>query len=328
MRTNNILHFIVILIGFSIFASTVSAQEVERLLQWEMTTQSRFYYPGESVSLRIQITNPSDRDAELWFGSDGIGAFRFLIKDSKGNILQQSKNIERDGIQRHGFLEIPAHQSQVKHIVLNQWCSTLLPSAQYVIVCVVSPYYVPFEPASEISEPTKAQRLPEIALDCHLEVVDMEVDSFIQNLQELMSGAVKPVRTLNESNERILAQEMIAFTESELAVPYQLKILPVAQSTWTRRDIIHSLTLHASPQAAKGLVEFYENPKLRKVDINNDVIEAVYKMRESNDAEILSLTEDFVTKHKRPPIPTDRKLNGNGNTGDSPIKVTEEQIKR
>ena len=126
-----------------IMASAVSAQEVEEAMQWEMVTAKSSYYPGEPVLLSIQITNPLAQNGEVWLGSDSLEAFTFAIKDKKGRVLRQGQRIERSGLTRSGFIQIPAQESQAKRVVLNQWCSTLLSSGDYTIVCTVKPYYVP-----------------------------------------------------------------------------------------------------------------------------------------------------------------------------------------
>jgi len=54
-----------------------------------------------------------------------------------------------------------------------------------------------------------------------------------------------------------------------------------------------------------GLKGFFEDPSNYKDDVKNQIIEAVYKLRESGRTDILDATNEFVAKHKRP-VPAKR----------------------
>ena len=101
----------------------------------------------------------------------------------------------------------------------------------------------------------------------------------------------------------IMAQEMIAHTEMEEAVPLQLQLLEKLADHWTKRALINSLVQAKSAEAASGLVEIFENahPQGRLADVISYAIEVVYKLRDTGKADILQATDAFVATHARPP---------------------------
>jgi len=100
--------------------------------------------------------------------------------------------------------------------------------------------------------------------------------------------------------KRDIAREMLSFTKSELAVPYQLHLLGVEQYTWRKRDIINSLVKSGTLEATNGLVQTIEDPSIYKEDVKHILIDAVYKLRETGKPEIVTATAEFVEKYKRP----------------------------
>ena len=282
-----------------IMASAVSAQEVEEAMQWEMVTAKSSYYPGEPVLLSIQITNPLAQNGEVWLGSDSLEAFTFAIKDKKGRVLRQGQRIERSGLTRSGFIQIPAQESQAKRVVLNQWCSTLLSSGDYTIVCTVKPYYVPREAPSRDKAPPAAQSLREINLECALKLIDTDVAELGDIIADLASKSFQPVRTSEEVIQRSVAREMLAFTESSLAVPQQLRIIESCQYTWLKRDAIKQLSKSGTPEAAQGLARIFEEAAEGQEDVKENIKEEIYRLRATGDPEIVRRTNGFVLRHPR-----------------------------
>ena len=288
-----------VLYGFITIGTTVWAREVEEAMQWNMVAEKSAYAPGEPVLLNIQITNPSEQDGEIWFGSDGLNAFSFKIKDAKGEILQQAGKIERLGLTRWGFVKIPARQFRVKCVVLNQWCSTLLPYGKYTIVCSIEPKYVPENKPNE-EAPLRAQILPTVDLECSLELTEVAMTDFNQIIANLTSKAFQDVHTREGVQERSLAREMLSFTESPLAVTYQLEVLEYWQSTWLARDVIEQLVKSNTLKAAQGLVKILEEEKKTPAKyLKREIVEGVYRLRDKGDPNIINATSEFVSKHPR-----------------------------
>ena len=90
---------------------------------------------------------------------------------------------------------------------------------------------------------------------------------------------------------------MLIFTESALAVPYQLEALPTAPSSWLKLDAINSLAKSKTVDAAIGLVKFSERSSID--DVRYSLVEAVYRMRETGEPDIIKATDEFIQKHPR-----------------------------
>ena len=91
---------------------------------------------------------------------------------------------------------------------------------------------------------------------------------------------------------------MIALTESELAVPYQLQLLRTDSHTRFGPDAVNSLVKSGTLDAAKGLVQIAEDPNIPE-DVKHIFIDGVYRLRETGKPEIITSTENFVSKYKR-----------------------------
>jgi len=137
-------------------------------------------------------------------------------------------------------------------------------------------------------------------------IVQPDSVKFKEILEELAKAAFHTdVGTQSERAERQLGREMLAFTESNLGVPYQLRILKVVMSTWLKKDLINSLARSETLDAATGLAGIIEDPSFYKEDVRPEVVDAVYRLRETGKAEIINATNDFVAKYERPVLPAD-----------------------
>jgi len=291
----------IILISVAMF-NNAYVQGAEQSLQWSIEADKNAYYPGEPVLLTLSIKNSGTQDEKVNFGADGIEAFSFEISDSHGINKAKGDKIQRFGMSRLGTLAIPVGNTAQKKIVLNQWCSTLLEPGQYHVVCNVEYRLRSESIKKEDSEIYKAGPLHKTQLELDIQIINMDSPKFKEILETLVSFEIKP--EAQSKGEwlvyREIAREMLAFTESELAVPYQFQLLRVEQYTWRKRDIINSLVKSGTPEAANGLVEIIEAPSIYIEDVKQNVIDGVYRLRETGNAEIVAATEDFVTKYKRP----------------------------
>jgi len=101
---------------------------------------------------------------------------------------------------------------------------------------------------------------------------------------------------------------MLAFAESDLAVPYQLKLATTATTTWMKWDAINSLVRSGTLEAAEGLMQIIigevENKDCPQCieDVKLQIIDAVYKLRETGKSDIINATNEFILKYKRPPV--------------------------
>jgi len=272
------------------------AQGQEESLDWSIETAKETFYPGEPVLLTLKITNTGKQEEEIDFGADGIEAFSMQIRGRSNKIVAKGGKIQRFGVSRLGTLVVAPGKTGKKLIVLNQWCSTLLPPGQYHIICNVG-YRLESETRNH-----KAGPLHPIELELDINVVEMDDSGFKKILEDLAERAFKRnVRTRSGLEDVWISKEMLTFAESDMAVPYQLKLVKNATTTWMKWDAINSLVRSETLGAANGLMQIIEDcPQCGIEDVKRQVIDAVYRLRETGKSDIINATDEFVAKYKRP----------------------------
>lgn len=293
----------IILVSYVHMPNNACAQEEEQFLEWSIGTSKKAFYPGEPVLLTLNIKNTETWEEEVFFGADGIGAFSMEIRDSNNIIITKGNKIERGGITTVSpFLKVIPGGAGQKSIVLNRWCSTLLPTGKYKVICNVE-YLLRTEFIKmEDSDGFKAGPIHKIQLDLEIQIIEMDKDKFKKIIETLLGSEIKPEAQSKREwmDKREVAREMLAFTESELAVPYQLKLLKNDPRNRFGPDMINTLAKSKTQEAAKGLMEIAEDPNSERMGTKKYMIDAVYRLRETGKAEIINATEGFVAKYKRP----------------------------
>ena len=298
------LQTFIIMVSFIGMLNNVWASGPEEFLEWSIETTKNHFYPGEPVLLTLNIRNTGNREEKVHFGIAGVDAFTMIIHNPNGVIVAKGNKIQRSGIVRLPTCAITPGKIGQKSIVLNQWCSTLLPSGQYHVICNVEYRLRSESRKKEGSEVFKAGPLHETQLELDIQIIELDKPKFKKIVETLAGFEVKPEAQSKGEwlVKRDIAREMLSFTESELAIPYQLHLLGVEQYTWRKHDIINSLVKSGTLEATNGLVRIIENPSIYKEDVKRNLIDAVYKLRETGKPEILTATADFVEKYKRPAI--------------------------
>lgn len=271
------------------------------------------FYPGEPVLLNITFKNKMNDETRILLGDDGYGAFSIEVYDINDKLIEKSKKFERklEGvgeiqIRSMGLLEIPPEGTFIHKIVLNALCSTKLPVGKYHIICNIEPLYLPWKPG-DLSQPHIPVELPLISKQFDIEITKQgkaNIEKIIQNIsKQAFLKDVKDLNSMPKIENRRIAREMLSFTESEFAIPYQLKLLEIADDGWMMRDTINSLAKSGSLEAAKGLVQLLENKSIYIEGLQQDIINAVYKLRETKKLEIIEATKKFAEKYKPIGIP-------------------------
>ncbi len=292
------------ILGLSVdMLNTAYSQEQEESLEWSIETSKKTFYPGEPILLTLNIKNMGRQEVEVGFGPDGIGVFSMEIYDSSNKVMAKGGRIERYGFSTRGTLKVFPNIIGQRPVVLNQWCSTLLPPGQYHIICYAEPYTIP-----KVTDPNiktvKARYLPKVTLELDIEIMKMDESKFKQILADLAKWALKEnVKGREERANRRIAREMLAFAESDLAVSYQLKVLRAEPSTRLKWDVINSLARSGTIEAADGLIQIInEKQDCAEClsDVKPQIIDAVYRLRETGKPDIINATGEFVAKYKRP----------------------------
>jgi hypothetical protein len=296
------LVILIYLVNSFIMITLTYAQKPEDTIYWTIETPKKTYYPGEAVPLTLNIKNNGKQQEKVDFGSDGLEAFLMKIRDSNNTIVVKGDKILRDGMTRIGTLDIGLNETGKKTVVLNRWCSTILPPGKYYISSLVE-YRLRSEATKKPN--TSNTYLPgpthQIQLDCNIELIKPEPNTakckeILDNLSKYeIENNQKPFNEWKQ--ERELAREMIVFTEWEIAAPYQINVLKTSQYTWMKRDAINSLAKSNTLNTVNNLITIVENSTFE--DVKGNIVEAVYKIREKGNKSIINATEEFVKKYKR-----------------------------
>ena len=284
------------------------AEEPNLPLEWSIKSEKDSYYAGEPVLISINIKNSGKQQDEIDFGTEGIGAFSFQLSDLNNTVICKESKIERFGFSvKSPFAYVPIGSTYQKKIILNRWCSTLLQPGQYYVICNID-YRLRSE---DIKVPprmgSKAGPIHAKQLSFNFLIIPTDGEKFKEIIVNLANDALYNIKPGTKNIKELLlkaeiAAEMLTFTDNNMAIPYQLKLLEMEKYTWNKIDIINSLVKSNNVSAVEGLVQIVEDPNIEKDDIKPLLIEGVYKLRETGKAEIISATNDFVAKYKHPPV--------------------------
>ena len=281
------------------------AQESEQSLDWSIEANKNAFYPGEPVLLTLNIKNTGEQEEEVDFGMDGIEAFEIEIRDLNSIVVAKGNKIQKWGISRVGHREVSSGKITQKSIVLNRWCSTLLSPGQYHVICNVD-YRLRSEDQKQPNTIVfKAGPVHRKQLELDIQIVEIDKAKFKEILEALTKFEVKPEAQSKGEwlAKRDIAREMLALTESELAVPYQLQLLRNDPYTWFGPDAVNSLVKSGTLEAATGLMQIIEDPSIHKEKVNPVLIDGVYRLRDTGKADIINATHKFVAKYNRPVVP-------------------------
>jgi hypothetical protein len=90
--------------------------------------------PGEPSVVDAQIQNHGDQPITIDLGYDGIGAFWFEISNGNGDTVATSERIMRFGPSRSGRHTLSPGEATEVPLIMNMWCSTMLPPGEYTVV--------------------------------------------------------------------------------------------------------------------------------------------------------------------------------------------------
>jgi hypothetical protein len=295
-------------------------------LKWTIAASKAVYYPGEPVALTITIPNAGSRDESVYLGVYGIGAFSFDLCDNSGRILAQGGRVKGEGdiaSSRSVFLKVPAGRTAQTPVVLNRWCSTLLPPGEYRVICHAD-YELQSE-ATPIPGSTKGFRLDaphkaEMSLDVN--IVKADPPKYKDILDDLAKDADRerqPGETLwGHRTSQESAAEMIAFCEWPEATPYQLRALRSAAAVissserpeglplalpavrmridpWVTLCLIRNLGKSKNLEAANGLMPLADNGAFR--NFRFEIVTAVHSLHASGEVDVVKATDAFVEQN-------------------------------
>ncbi len=302
-------HFSLI-IGFVFVFALIElciAEEPNSPLEWSIKTDKEEFFPGEPLLLTIDIVNKGTQQEKVDFEWNGISAFSFNICNLENSVVQEGKQIlPKEGLSTIGYIIVPSNQMVERKIILNRWCSTLLPIGKYHIICRIDYRLYSEDKPQPNTIVKKAGPIHYKQLETNFEIVKTDMDKLKEIIADLTNESFKEIlpgtKNFKElDSQRELAREMLTFTENDFAIPYQIKLLEMEKYTWNKADIISSLVKSNNISAVEGLVQIVEDPNIDKGDVRQNIINGVYTLRETGKPEIMSAINDFVVKYKRPP---------------------------
>jgi hypothetical protein len=297
-------HVVAILaLGWVLLTATdMGTAASQQSLDWSLRTSKEVCYPGEPVLMTLRIKNNGDQQEGVDF-QDPMVASSMEVRDISGEVVVAKGGSTRrpEGGLRPGPLQIPPGQMSNKSIILNRWCSSLLlPASVYEVVC-----HVEYRLRSELqAQPGTAilKAGPVHVKDFRLSmrILPMDTRKFKDVLEEVRKQAFPTARSekIPTLEEEATGKEMLALAESTLAVPYQLEILTTGGLTPLGHDAINSLVRSKTLDAAVALMKLVE--KRGSDGTEGDLVEGVYRMRETGQPEIITVTDEFIQKYKRP----------------------------
>ncbi len=267
------------------------------VLKWVAAAQKGKYYPGEPLLLVVKASNASSCPEKVDFGTHGITAFSMEICDANDIVVRKGEKIERSRFGPVGWITVGSGATGEKPLVLNRWCSTLLDPGEYQIHC-----FIDYKLWSEREiQGTSLWRWPEhrVELKAPFKIVEQDAAGFKKVLDELVACEQrKPAQDKAEWVEkRDMARQMLAFCESPLAVPYQLRLLRT--SPVDTRDAIESLVRTGGPEAVRGLIAAYDDPDVSKWGLQYELLFAIYRLHTGGAPDVTPLTQEFVTAHEQ-----------------------------
>ena len=303
-RRGYLLVITIILASLGNVLNNSYAQEPQESLAWSIEDSKSAFYPGEPVMLTLDIKNTGEQKEEIFFGSDGIEAFSMEIHDLNDVIVGKGEKIRKFGLTRVGDVLIQPSETASKLVVLNRWCSTLLTPGRYKIICNVE-YRLRSEDKKQPNTIViKAGPVHKIQLVLDVWIIEMDSSEFKKIIEDMASIACETKPDTQNKMEwltkRDLAREMLALTESDLAVPYQLQLLRNDPYTWFGPDAVNSLVKSGTLEAAVGLMQIVEDPNVHTGDVKPIFIDGIYRLRDTGKADIINATENFVAEHNRP----------------------------
>jgi hypothetical protein len=302
---------------FFLIAGMEAEERAAEPFRWTIAASKAVYYPGEPVALTITIQNAGSRDEEVFLGALGVGAFSFDLFDNAGRVISQGGRIEGEEgafAGRSIFLSVPAGQAVKTPVVLNRWCSTLLPPGEYRVICHAD-YKLKSEAIPEPNSP-KTFRLTvvhkaEMPLLIRIVKADpLKYQEILGDIEKAIKEERRPGETpLEQYRSHQFAGELLAFCEWPEAVPYQLRAVNVRNDPWLTRCSIRSLGRSKSLEAANGLMSLVDDPSL--LSFRFEIIRAIHALHASGKPDILRATEAFVKQHSLsgPPIEDKGGLN-------------------
>jgi len=286
------------------------ASQLQEDLSWRAQTNKRQYLPGEPVLVTLIISNDANQPKRIAFaGADN--AFSIALADANGSpIACRMGSEEPRGVSDKRLLDIPAGGTARRTFVLNHRCSTLIQQGPIIAACTIRYYALSERRPIEINGVATKTRAPErkAQVTFSFEIGapdDAKYAAILADLARKMSDlrAAGAFAGRQGLEARIAGMEMLAFAEGDAAVRYQLELLRDDRLAYRQMYALESLARTATVSAAKGVIAVLEDPAPKCAIDDENLVLAVYTMRDKDLPGVREATEEFVKKYPRPVKP-------------------------
>ena len=298
-------------------ASDTCYSPIKKCFDFNVEAAKKTFYPGEPVLVSLKIHNTGKKD-KVYLG-DYKKFCSIIIRNHSGKTVSKGEIPYCPNMILNEF-SVGTNKTAKVSIILNQWCSTLLSPGNYRVIFLFDYFF-----CSERKN-NKPGPVHKIELSFDIQIIKMNAQEFKKILSDLAKHAFPQKERIcltgNERSKRDRCQEILAVVESDLAVPLQLKLLKIPWSPLAVQNTLSSLVRVGTPEVAKGLVQRFiecieivdeENNKALPayvptshrgiyMFVKGEVLNAIYKLRDKGNLEIMKITEKIAKKYKRPLI--------------------------
>jgi len=252
-------------------------------------------FPGEPLVVDVKITNPLDHAVTISLGYDGIQAFWFEVYDEKNDVVSSSRQIQRGGWQRFVRRRMEPGGVERAHLVMNRWCSTLLPPAAYSVS-------VNWETVSTLAD---CQVKGGQAFD--LIITKGENEDLKRLLIRLKEDALDP-----ESDTQWLSREMLLHSQAPVAVEpisEYLSALPIPGSWGVkyRLDALEALGRIETVESVRILEKFaVTDEPTSEGRIERHAVAMIYRIFDNSGGKpaVQKACQDVMQIRPRPRLPS------------------------
>jgi len=238
--------------------------------------------PGEPLAVEVSLGNESEKPLDLDLGFDQVGAFGFRVTGPDGSSVPTSPPKPRFGLTRSGKVVIPPGESTTRLLVLNVWCSTILPPGEYQVETFLGT--------------SGDQRRSGFSFT----VAKRDDGKLAEVLSDLAGEVLDPERPLADRHH---SATMLTSSRSPVAVPAIARILSECKDSTVRRKAILGLGRIPAVESVQALSTLALSDGGRTSESKMAAF-LVYEVHDSaTDAKVRAACEPVMQKIPRPAEP-------------------------
>lgn len=230
-----------------------------------VTTEKKSFYPGEPILLLVRIRNERTHPIRLDLGHSNLGAFSFRLyqPDSDLNDKDSLRQIKRPGPSWAPFIKVGASSETSHPIILNQWCSTLLPPGEYRLDCSISGYYISDPTNTDDQGYINLEFPPDVNQSLNFQIKSENLDqqrTVIRDISNILYGSADNRTSVSVE----IATKKILFAETEDTLDFKIAFMLITNDYWKKREALTAIEMLKSPEAQIVLQQILDDPTKKK----------------------------------------------------------------